>query len=89
MNDLAAKVPAKWKKIGTQLHLTLSQLDAITMSVHDPIDQCMMMLDWWKRFDSTRRPYSWSTIVAVLNTNAVGEESLAEELNIKHCQPHS
>ena len=89
LNDLAAKVPDKWKKIGTQLNLTLNQLDAIARCEHDPIDQCMKMLDWWQRLDSTRRPCSWSTIVTVLRTNAVAEESLADELNIKYCHPHS
>lgn len=85
-NDLAAAIPDKWRKVGIQLDLSVRQLDAVAMIERDPVNQFMTMLDWWERFDNTRRPCSWSTIVEVLRTNSVGEESLAKELEKKYCR---
>lgn len=84
MNDLAARIPNRWKSVGIQLGLTSNQLDAIA-DTHDPINRFMMMLNWWQRLDKMVRPCSWSTIVKALRTNAVQEERLANELETKYC----
>ena len=85
MEDLASHIPDKWRKVGIQLGLTGNHLDAVAQSTPDPIDQFMKMLDYWQKLKTTRRPCSWSTIVEVLRSNAVQEERMAEQLQMKYC----
>ena len=82
MNEVASKVSAKWKEISIQLGLTVNdQKCFIDVTSGDP-NQCLtFVFNVWK--NRATRPYKWSTVIEVLETPAVGEKRLAQELKTK------
>ena len=82
MNEVASKVSAKWKEISIQLGLTLNdQKCFIEVTFGDP-KQCMtFVFTVWKSRGT--RPYTWSTVIEVLETPAVDEMRIAQELRTK------
>ena len=77
MNEVTSKVSAKWKQISIQLGLT----------PNDPIQRITTVFKVWKK--RATKPYTWSTVIEVLNAAAVDEIRLAKELTTKlsavHC----
>ena len=82
MNEVASKVPSKWKQISIQLELTPSDQECfMASSPNDPIQCFTSVFRVWK--SRATRPYTWSTVIAVLEAPAVDEMRLAQELRTK------
>ena len=82
MNEVAAKIPGKWRDVGLQLGVDQSILDGIaTISLGDTNLCYSNVFTRWKNQNSTAHPYTWSTIVQALKAPAVGEERLADKIS--------
>ena len=82
MNEVASKVSAKWKEISIQLGLTLNdQKYFMELSLGDPKQCFTFVFTVWK--SRATRPYKWSTVIQVLESPAVDEIRLAQELRKK------
>ena len=80
MNEVAAAIPNKWKDIGLQLGLDYHILEGI----RGDNNHCYMdIFTRWKDQNSIARPYTWLTLVHALQTRAVREERLANEIRNK------
>ena len=83
MNEVAAKIPDKWRQFGIELQLTTNELDGFAVASPGNTLQCFSSVFtlWQKRM--SREPYSWLTVVESLKAPAVGEHKLALELSDK------
>ena len=83
MNEVAAKIPSKWRQFGIELQLTSDELDGFLLANFGDTLRCFssVFTCWQKRM--SREPYSWLTVVESLKAPAVGEHRLAQELNHK------
>ena len=82
MNEVASKVPAKWKQISIQLELTPSDQECfMALSPNDPLQCFTSVFKVWK--SRAIRPYTWSTVIEALESPAVDEMRLAQELRTK------
>ena len=81
MNEIAAKIPTKWKDVGLQLGLDHNVLEGIGPA--DANHCYMKVFTQWRSQNSAEHPYLWSTIVQALQTQAVGEKRLAVEIENK------
>ena len=82
MNEVASKVPAKWKQISIQLGLTPSDHECFMASTpNDPLQCFTSAFRIWK--SRAIRPYTWSTVIEALQSPAVDEMRLAQELKMK------
>ena len=82
MNEVASKVPAKWRQISIQLGLTLSDQESFMASnPNDPLQCFTSIFRVWK--NRATRPYTWFTVIEALETPAVDEKRLAWELTTK------
>ena len=83
MNEVAAKIPDKWRQFGIELRLTPGELDAFLVPSSGDALRCFssVFTVWQKKM--SREPYSWQTVVECLRAPAVGEHKLALELNDK------
>ena len=85
VNEVAAKIPKKWRDVGLQLGLDPSELDGIAIESPSDTNYCYMkVFTRWKNKNSAEHPYTWSTIVCALQVPAVGEERLANEIETGH-----
>eukprot|EP00731_Ephydatia_muelleri_P034169 Em0049g16a len=86
MNDIASKIPAKWRSVGIQLELPSGTLDSIEEKMAGKPRACLdsfeQVFTTWERQGPS--PYTWNTIIEVLREPAVGEVALADELEVKH-----
>ena len=85
MNDVASKIPAKWRSVGIQLGLSSATLDSIQRENAIKPQACLDSFEqvfstWEKRGPN---PYTWEVIIGVLRTPAVGEVALADELDTR------
>ena len=81
MNEVAAKIPSKWRDVGLQLGLDHGVLDGIAFISPGDTHRCYSnVFTRWKNQDSTAHPRTWSTIVQALESRAVGEERLADKI---------
>ena len=78
MNEVAARIPSKWREVGIQLHLSTDHLDGIAVSVSSPHNRFCSVFTLWKK--QMTLPYKWSTVIQALKAPAVNEIRLAEEL---------
>ena len=82
---------AKWYNIGMKLGVNIGTLKAIEKQyLNDPSDCLRETLTTWLK--SYSPPPTWSKVMEALNSNAVGEESLATSLKRKYCSstpPHA
>ena len=86
MNEVAAKTPSKWRDIGLQLGLDQGVLEGIaTISPRDTNLCYSNVFTLWE--NSTTHPYTWSTIVEVLQARSVGEKRLATKIKNKLTGP--
>ena len=82
MNEVASKVSAKWKEISIQLGLTLNdQKYFMELTLGDPKQCFTFVFTVWK--SRATRPYTWSTVIQALESPAVDEMRLAQELRTK------
>ena len=88
MNEVASKASAKWKQISIQLGLTPNDEECFMASTpNDPIQCITSVFKVWKK--RATKPYTWSTVIEVLNAAAVDEIRLAKELTSKLSTTHS
>ena len=75
---VATKIPDKWRRVGVALNLSQAQLNAIEKQHRgDPLDCFAEVFNHWQQLSTPQQPVSWTTLVAVLRSDTVGEESLA------------
>ena len=80
-NEIVSKIPAKWKTVGIQLGLTARKLDQISIEESNDCQNCFRrVFTEWKGQNCER---SWSVLLRVLQTAAVDEGRLAEEIRQK------
>ena len=85
MNEVAAEIPQKWRDVGLQLGLDQNELDGIAIeSPGDTNHWYSKVFTRWKNKNSAAHPYTWSTVVHVLQTPAVQEERLANMIKTRH-----
>ena len=83
MNEVAAKIPSKWRVVGLQLGLKHGELDGIAANCSNDTSHCYSnVFEHWK--NSKTHPYTWLTIVNVLQAPSVNEERLADEIKSKY-----
>ena len=81
MNEVAAKIPSKWRDVGLQLGLDQGVLEGITLISPGDTNLCYSnVFTQWKNLNLITSPYTWSTIVQALQAPAVGEKRLAEKI---------
>ena len=81
MNEVAAEIPGKWRDVGLQLGMDHGVLEGIATISPGDINHCYSnVFTRWKNQKSQTYPYTWSTIVQVLKTRAVGEDRLADKI---------
>ena len=73
MNDVASKIPAKWKFVGIQLGLSSATLDSIQADTAGKPHACLdsfhpVFYAWEKQGPS---PYTWNVIIDALRTPGV------------------
>ena len=82
MNEVASKVSAKWKEISIQLGLTVNDQKCFIDATSGDPNQCFtFVFNVWR--NRATRPYKWSTVIKALETPAVGEKRLAQDLRTK------
>ena len=83
MNEVAAKIPDKWRQFGIELQLTPGELNSFSLANSGDTSLCFSSVFtlWQNRM--SREPYSWLTVVESLRAPAVKEYKLAVELCLK------
>jgi len=83
MNEVAAKIPGKWRDVGLQLGVDHDVLEGIATNSQGDTNHChSKVFTRWKNQNSAMHPYTWSTIVQALKAPAVGEERLADKISV-------
>ena len=81
MNEVAAEIPGKWRDIGLQLGLDQRVLDGITTVSSGDTNHCYSnVFTHWKNHNLTTYSYTWSALLQVLKSRAVGEMRLADRI---------
>ena len=80
MNHVAAKTQVKWYQVGIQLKIDVTTLKTYETqsSVCDPMRCYADMFVEWKR--ASKLPYTWATIIKVLESDAVSEKDTASSV---------
>ena len=87
MNEIAKKIPLKWKQLGIQLRLDVTDLDRIEADLlYEPTENrldgaFMRVFTTWKKLRPSA--FAWATLVTVLQSPALNEQTLAQKLNDK------
>ena len=82
MNEVASKVSAKWRQISIQLGLTPSDQECFMASTpSDPLQCFTSVFRVWK--NRATKLYTWSTVIEALESPAVNEMRLAQELRTR------
>ena len=83
MEEVAAKAPKEWIKIGTMLDIEQHVLDGFKSQYSPDLMECYRaVFNHWKI--TTPLPYTWSTIVEVLESEVVQRNDLAAEIRRKY-----
>ena len=86
MTDVAAVIPAKWRLVGVQLKLPNGTLDEIQAQNNGRPNECILSFEQvfakWRSLGTSS--YTWKTVINALRSPAVGEVTLANELNTKY-----
>lgn len=81
MEHVAAAIPHKWREVGIELGIQQAYLDVLRPRPHCLKDNhrafCEIFELWRRRVPC---PYKWSTIIEVLKTTRVDEDSLSAQL---------
>ena len=79
MENVAIKIPSKWKRVGIAFGLNQSQIDAIEKHrLADAIECFSDVFKYWQETSTHKQPANWASLISVLRSNYVGEEGLAE-----------
>ena len=85
LNEVATKIPAtKWELLGVQLRLDMSVIGDIKAQLaYEPTDSrndaaFIGIFTNWKK--SRPSAFAWGTLISVLQTRSLGEQTLAQEL---------
>ena len=79
LNKVATRIPAKWKLFAYNLNIEDDALDEIELKhPQDPTECFMNVFRAWKKTRSP--PFTWETVIEVLQSPAVGEQKMAENL---------
>ena len=81
MNEVAAAIPVRWRDIGLQLGLKKSVLDGLGQV--DTNHYYSNVFELWRNQNSAQYPYTWQTLLHTLNTPAVGERKLENDIRNK------
>ena len=81
MNEVAAKIPQKWHEVGIQLGMEYDQLKFLSDSNPSSSRLFASVFTAWK--NCMRKDYSWAVLIQALETPAVNEPRLAQELSAK------
>ena len=78
MRRVASRATDKWEMIGLELDIEQHQLNTIQSSHLNAIHRFSRVFKLWQ--NQADPPFTWSTIVGVLRSPIVGENSLAQEI---------
>lgn len=78
MSQVAAKAEGKWFQVGIQLDIKPTTLEVFETQSKDPMRCYSNVFTMWNK--EGKHPYTWATIIEVLETNAVKERKVAKEL---------
>ena len=82
LNEVAAKTPNKWREIGIQLGLTNGRIEAIELKHRGSSTKIFIdIFDHWEKQQGDE-PKTWLTVINVLKAPIVGEETLANDLEL-------
>ena len=83
--SVAAVIPDKWRRVGLALGLTQAQLNAIDDQHRGKsLESFAEVFSMWQHLATAdNNPVKWSTLVRVLKSRTVGEETLAESIKSK------
>ena len=80
LEQVAVKVPAKWRMLGLKLGVNTYKLDEIAKQNQDGVHCLERVLALWK--DKANSPYTWATVIDALKSPIVGEKSVAEDVEM-------
>lgn len=78
-NLVAARIPNKWRDLGLQLGLRVSELDGIYDRRNRVPAHCFM--DVFESWEKGTMSYTWSTLLKGLSSPFVNEKGLAIEIS--------
>ena len=78
MSQIAAKTKDKWFQVGIQLDIDMATLFSYEAQSRDPMRCYTSVFDEWQR--DCKLPYTWATIIGALESNAVTEVAVANEV---------
>ena len=78
MNRVAARCMDQWELVGVQLDIDDAQLNSIRSSCRTDQQCFKKVFDLWRRKGSP--PYTWATIINVLEAPSVGEGTVAKDV---------
>ena len=82
MNEVAAKIPSKWRDIGLQLGLSHGVLDGIATISPGNTNLCYSnVFTLWENQNTCT--FTWLKMLEVLQAPSVGQEKLATKIKSK------
>lgn len=79
MNEVANCIPDLWREVGVQLGVPVHMLDSFWRQRSNNNMDCFKdVFTYWK--DKCTKSYSWLTMIQVLETPAVGQMELAQNI---------
>ena len=83
MDDVAAHVSVSWKNIAVQLDLSAADIGRIEQKEGGNVLDCFreVFISWERK---NTRPYTWATMIAVLKSGCVGENRIANKLEMNY-----
>ena len=83
LNKVAAQIPAKWKLFAYNINIEDDALAEIELKyLHNPTECFMNIFRAWKK--NLSPPFTWETVIEVLQSPAVGEKKMAEDIKQSH-----
>ena len=83
MESVASKIPAKWRRVGVSLGISMGVLNGFDQHRHgDPIACFEDVFTCWQQQSTPQSPADWDTIVTVLRSNYVGENNLSYTISL-------
>ena len=78
---VASKIPNKWRRVGVALGLSQALIEAIDDHHRGEPFKCFFdVFKYWQNESTSERPANWATLISVLQSNTVGEEALAKDI---------
>ena len=81
METVASKIPAKWRRVGVSLEISMGVLEGIEKHRRgDPLECFSDVFTCWQQQSTPQNPANWATLVTVLRSNYVGEKELSDTI---------